>query len=103
MQRRAADSGWSRIAGDKSFATTPRSSQELRAKTLEVWVRLANIMQSGGAAMGVQSLDGGVFDSIVFGERDPRQWMAGSENYVRTQSFNAPEEGEPATSRCISA
>jgi hypothetical protein len=83
------------LAGDDAFATTGRTSQDLRAKTLEVWVRLANIRQSGGAAMGIQSLDGGVFDAIVFGERDPRQWMAGSENYIRTQSFHAAEETEP--------
>ncbi|HVU86013.1 MAG TPA: DUF1553 domain-containing protein [Pirellulales bacterium] len=84
------------LNGDDAFATTGRSSQDLRAKTLEVWVRLANVKQSGGAAIGVQSLDGGVFDSIVFGEREPRQWMAGSDNYVRTQSFHAAEEIAPS-------
>ena len=83
------------LAGDDAFATTGRSSQDLRAKTLEVWVRLANVKQGGGGAMGLQSLDGGVFDSIVFGERDPGQWMAGSNNFVRTQSFHAPEEVSP--------
>ncbi|MES1213502.1 MAG: DUF1553 domain-containing protein, partial [Singulisphaera sp.] len=83
------------LTDDTSFATTRPQPQELRAKTLEVWVRLANLEQSGGSAIGIQSLDGGVFDAIVFGEREPRQWMAGSNNYVRTQSFHAAEEGQP--------
>ena len=69
-------------------------------KTLEVWVRLANVSQSGGAAIGIQTPDGGVFDAIVFGERDPRQWMAGSDNYVRTQSFRAPRK---PSRRCAGA
>ena len=76
------------LPDDTSFAMTGPQAQPLRAKTLEVWVRLANVSQAGGAAIGVQTPDGGVFDAIVFGERDPRQWMAGSDNYVRTQSFS---------------
>jgi hypothetical protein len=36
----------------------------------------------------------GQFDAIVFGEREPGQWMAGSNGYARTQSFQAPLEKE---------
>ncbi len=82
------------LSDDTSFGTTGSQQRTLRAKTLEVWVQLANVAQSGGAAIGIQTFDGGTFDAIVFGERDPRQWMAGSENYVRTQGFRAPEETE---------
>ena len=32
------------------------------------------------------------FDSIVFGEAEPKRWMAGSESFKRTQSFNGPDE-----------
>ena len=42
--------------------------------------------------MSVQSNDGRKFDAIVFGEREPRRWMAGSEGYSRTQSFGEGEE-----------
>lgn len=52
-------------------------------KTLVSWVRLANTTQRGGSALTVQC--GEQFDGIVFGEIAPGTWMAGSENYVRTQ------------------
>ena len=64
----------------------------LKAKTLEAWVQLDNLDQRGGGVMTIQTSNGVMFDSIVFGERDPRQWMAGSNGFVRTQSFNGPQE-----------
>ncbi|MDG1895719.1 MAG: DUF1553 domain-containing protein [Fuerstiella sp.] len=68
--------------------------QTLKAKTLEAWVQLDNLNQRGGGVMTIQTPNGVMFDSIVFGERDPRQWMAGSNGFARTQSFNAPQEQE---------
>ena len=53
---------------------------------------LDNLTQRGGGVITVQEKDGGLFDSIVFGERDPGQWMAGSNGFVRTQSFNGTPE-----------
>jgi hypothetical protein len=44
--------------------------------------------------MTVQDLQGVVFDSIVFGERNPKRWMAGSNNFRRTRDFNGSEEQE---------
>src|SRR5690606_793352 len=38
--------------------------------------------------------DGNTFDAIVFGEQQPRRWMAGSNNFARTQSFEGPEESD---------
>ena len=84
------------LNGTSGFASTGAFDSELREKTLEVWVRLNNPEQRGGAAISVQSLDGLVFDAIVFGERDPRQWVAGSDNFSRTQGFSAPPEDEKA-------
>jgi len=81
------------LGDETAFATSAPLSKPLHAKTLEAWVRLNNLAQRGGAAISVQSLDGGVFDAIVFGEREPKRWMSGSNNYTRTQSFHAPEEG----------
>ncbi|MFM7159779.1 MAG: DUF1549 domain-containing protein, partial [Planctomycetaceae bacterium] len=65
---------------------------ELGAKTLAVWVALDNLAQQGGGAMSVQSPSGAVFDAIVFGERDAGQWMAGSNGFVRSRSFEGPVE-----------
>lgn len=76
------------------FARTVPLTMDLKAKTLEAWVRLDLLEQSGGGVIGVQTLDGQVFDTIVFGEREPRRWMAGSENYSRTSSFHGAEELE---------
>ncbi len=40
----------------------------------------------------MQTLDGQVFDAIVFGERQPGHWMAGSNNFQRTKDFGGPAE-----------
>ncbi|WP_161625804.1 DUF1553 domain-containing protein [Singulisphaera acidiphila] len=83
-----------RLQPPSSFAKTVPLTVDLKAKTLEAWVRLDLLEQSGGGVIGVQSLDGQAFDTIVFAEREPRRWMAGSENYSRTKSFQGPEEIE---------
>ena len=82
------------LVDGKSFAMTYPLKAELKEKTLEAWVTLADLQQRGGAVIGVQALDGSLFDAIVYGERDPRQWMAGSNGFERTQSFAGPEETE---------
>ncbi|MEZ6065761.1 MAG: DUF1553 domain-containing protein [Planctomycetaceae bacterium] len=71
---------------------------DITAKTLEAWVQLDNLEQRGGGVIGLQTLDGVTFDAIVFGEREPGHWMAGSDGFQRTQSFQATAETE-ATSR----
>lgn len=68
----------------------------LREKSLEVWVQLDDLNQRGGGVLSVQSLDGQRFDALVFGERDPGQWLAGSELFNRTQGLNGPLETEAA-------
>jgi hypothetical protein len=70
----------------------------LRAKTLEAWVQLDNLQQQGGGVITVQTLDGGVFDSLVFGEQQPGHWLSGSDFFRRTQGFKGTIETEAATS-----
>jgi hypothetical protein len=82
------------LDGREAYVATVPLEKDLRAKTLEVWLLLDDLQQSGGGAMSVQTLDGAVFDAVVFGERDPARWMAGSNNHARTQSFSAPDEVE---------
>ena len=65
-------------------------------RTLEAWVQVDGLDQRGGGVISIQSADGARFDSIVFGEQMPRRWMAGSEFFARTKSFNGPEEMEAA-------
>jgi hypothetical protein len=82
------------LDGRDAFVATAPLEKDLRAKTLEVWLSLASLKQAGGGAMSVQSLDGSVFDAIVFAEREPGCWVAGSNNFTRTLDFAAPEETE---------
>jgi hypothetical protein len=86
------------LDGKQAFAETAPLVRDLKEKTLEAWVQLANLEQRGGGVMTVQALDGGLFDSVVFGERDPRRWLAGSNFFARTKPFaDAPEEAQAAT------
>ena len=75
-----------------TWVETAPLQRELREKTLAVWVALSELKQQGGAPLSVQTPSGAVFDAIVFGEREPGQWMAGSNGFVRTQSFGAAAE-----------
>jgi hypothetical protein len=46
----------------------------------------------GGGVFGIESLDGRQYDSIVYAQREPRQWAAGSEADFRTNDTWGPEE-----------
>jgi hypothetical protein len=76
----------------KGYLETARLKTDLGEKTLEIWVRLNNLNQRGGGAISVQTANGNVFDAIVFGERETKRWMAGSNGFARYQSFKGPEE-----------
>jgi len=82
------------VDGSDAWVETAPLTAPLRAKTLEAWVQLDRLNQKGGGVIGVQSIDGQLFDSIVFAERESRRWMAGSNGLVRTKSFGSPEESE---------
>ena len=75
-----------RLDGKTGYAVSAPLPRELKAKTIEVWVRLDNLEQRGGGAISIQTLDGGLFDAIVFGEQEAGIWMAGSEFFRRYQS-----------------
>ncbi|TSA35531.1 MAG: DUF1549 domain-containing protein, partial [Opitutales bacterium] len=80
------------LDGDKAFAETGPTPENLTAKTLEAWVALSTLDQRGGGVITVESIGGGIFDSLVFAERQKAKWMAGSNNGVRTQNVNGPAE-----------
>lgn len=84
------------LAGKTGYASTPRLGKAIKAKTLTALVRLADLKQSGGAAISLQSVDGGLFDAIVFAEREPARWMNGSEFFRRTKNFGGIAETEAA-------
>lgn len=84
------------LDGSSAFARSDPLPKNLAGKTLEAWVLLDNVTQSGGGVITVQDLQGNVFDSIVFAEREPRQWMAGSNFGLRTKSFSGAPDAEAA-------
>ncbi len=90
----AIRNGALRLDGANACVMTLPLERDLRAKTLEVQLSLDTLRQSGGGAISVQTLDGVVFDAIVFAEKEPSRWLAGSDNFSRTQSFAGPPEAE---------
>ncbi|MCB9941286.1 MAG: DUF1553 domain-containing protein [Planctomycetaceae bacterium] len=80
------------VLDGSSFVATQPLDRDIIEKTLEAWVLVPNLDQTGGGAISIQQTNGGVFDAIVFGEREPQRWMAGSNGFVRTQSFSGTEE-----------
>jgi cytochrome c553 len=92
----AIKDGSLQLDGAGSFVETPPLPKDIREKTLEAWVRLGTLEQSGGAAVSLQTTDGSIFDAIVFAEREPRRWMAGSNGFTRTSPFNGTAENDAA-------
>jgi hypothetical protein len=80
------------LDGQGAFAETAALPEPLAAKTLEAWVLLPTLAQSGGGVLTVESLGGKVFDAIVFAEKQPQRWMSGSDNGVRTRNVDGPAE-----------
>jgi hypothetical protein len=80
------------VDGKKAYARSEPLTVPLREKTLEAWVRLDDLRQAGGGVVSVETLDGNVFDAVVFAEKEPGRWMAGSNFFERTQSFGGPAE-----------
>ena len=75
------------LNGPESFVETTPLEHDLREKTLEAWVTLPTLDQRGGGVISVETNDGRVFDAIVFGERQPGKWIAGSTGYQRTRDL----------------
>ena len=92
--------GGAKVDGDglilkgNAYAITVPLKQDIREKTLEAWVQLDNTKQRGGGGMTLQTVDGVYFDSIVYGERDAKQWLAGSNGFSRTQPFKGEKDYE---------
>ena len=82
------------VDGKKAYVSSVPITTDIREKTLEAWVRLSDLEQRGGGVVSLQKLNGGTFDAIVFGEREPARWMAGSNGFVRTHSFDGSAETE---------
>ena len=85
------------VDGRAANVVTALLETALGEKTLAAWVQLDNLDQRGGGVISVQTPDGVTFDAIVFGEKDPQQWLAGSNIFARTQSFGGMTEQDAVT------
>ncbi len=82
------------LDGNNAFVSTSPLPQRIKAKTIEAWVRLADLNQRGGGVMTLQTLDGSLFDSLAYGEREAGHWLAGSNFFQRTKDFQGTAEKE---------
>ena len=82
------------LNGRDAYVKTVPLDKDIREKTLEAWAVLQNLNQRGGALISLQTLNGNGFDAIVFGERTPRAWMAGSDGFRRSKLVGGPVESE---------
>jgi len=67
-------------------------------KTLVAWIAPTDLTLRGGSVLTIQV--GDQFDGIVFGELQTGKWMAGSNNYKRTEKVQnkyAPETADSKT------
>lgn len=85
------------VLDGKSMAKSASLPATLKAKTLEAWVMLDNLTQRGGGVMTVQEKDGGLFDSLVFAEKTPQHWVAGSNFFERSELFEGTPETDATT------
>lgn len=82
------------LDGRTALARSEPLTKSLDSKTLEVWVVLDTLDQKGGGVMTVQDRRGGVFDSIVYAESAPQEWLSGSDFHRRTQDFGGAADTE---------
>ena len=78
-----------RLDGVNDYMRTSVTDNTVTSKTLLVWATLDNLTQGGGGLLTIEdsrAID--IFDSIVYGERVPNQWMAGSNMFTRTPINN---------------
>jgi len=84
------------LDGKGAYLRTDALPVSLDTKTLEAWVAPATLEQAGGGVIGLESTDIHGFDSIVFAEREPRRWLAGSNFGQRSENVGGPEEDAKA-------
>lgn len=81
------------LDGESYVATVPLQKR-IGEKTLEALVQLETLDQRGGGVVSMQTLNGGVFDAIVFAERRTNRWLSGSNRFERTSDFEGYDETE---------
>lgn len=74
------------------YAKSQVFPNRVREKTLSALISIQDTNQRSGGVVTVENGSGGVFDSIVYAERQAKKWMAGSEHLKRSQDVGGPDE-----------
>ena len=85
------------LKSGNAYAHSGALSKDVAEKTLSAVVQLNNLDQRGGGVINIQTSNGIIFDAIVYGERDSRLWMPGSNGFTRTEHIAGPEEKDALT------
>jgi hypothetical protein len=80
------------VDGKQSYAMAGNLPSDIVEKTLSVRVTLDNLSQRGGGVISVINPNTQQFDSIVYGERESRRWMPGSDGFRRSKNVGGSEE-----------
>ncbi len=80
------------LKGGNAYARSGALTKDVAEKTLSAVVQLDNLDQKGGGVINIQTTNGIIFDAIVYGERDSRLWMPGSNGFARTEHVAGPAE-----------
>ena len=80
------------LDGKGAFLRSEPLPVSLTSKTFEAWVAPTTLEQRGGGIVSIESTAEHAFDSIVFAEKEPRRWVAGSDNFKRSESVDGPAE-----------
>lgn len=77
-------SGWAQARG--------YTGDVIREKTLISWVALDDLEVRAGSPLAIGNISGETFDAIVYAERQPYRWIAGSDWFRRTRDVVAQNE-----------
>jgi len=84
--------------GKWAVASPMTKGPDISEKTLVSWAYIDDLTLLAGSIITLDQIAADQFDGIVFGERQPRKWMAGSSNFSRTNDavpgFEETKTGE---------
>jgi len=80
------EGGQLHVASGKWAVSSPmEKGPDIHEKTMVSWCYLNNLDVQAGSVLTIDQIGADQFDAMVFGERQPHKWMAGSSNFTRTQ------------------
>ena len=86
------------VETDKWAHALGYTGPDIEEKTLMTWVSLDSLASTKGSALALDKVSEDQYNGIVYAERHPNQWMAGSSWFRRTEDFpktvNEQNEGE---------